>query len=350
MNQIVTENEGLNDLPKGWLWTKLGEVGQVNPRIDFGNLRDDIDVSFLPMKCVEELTGRIDLSIVKRLSEVKKGYTSFKDGDLLFAKITPCMENGKVAIVDKLVNGIGFGSTEFHVLKLYDELPRKYFFHFLVQESVRRDAQRNMSGSAGQLRVPSRYMKSALIPLAPLSEQHRIVNKIEELFTKLDAGVENLNKIKIQLKRYRQSVLKSAFEGKLTEEWRKQNKEKIEPADKLLNRILGERRDMCEERELAKMKTRGKVPRDQIWKEKYKEPEPPNTDGLMELPEGWCWASVEQLASDMPHSIQSGPFGSNLHHKEFQDSGKLVIGIDNVQDGRFSLGAEHRINDHKYWN
>jgi len=99
---------------------------------------------------------------------------------------------------------------------------------------------------------------------------------------------------------------------------------------------------------LAKMKTRGKVPRDQIWKEKYKEPEPPNTDGLMELPEGWCWASVEQLASDMPHSIQSGPFGSNLHHKEFQDSGKLVIGIDNVQDGRFSLGAEHRINDHKY--
>jgi len=81
------------------------------------------------------------------------------------------------------------------------------------------------------------------------------------------------------------------------------------------------------------MQTQGKVPKDDKWKEKYREPEGPDTADLPELPEGWVWATIEQLASEEPRSIQSGPFGSNLLHSEFQDTGVLAIGIDNVLEG-----------------
>lgn len=151
------------------------------------------------------------------------------------------MENGKIAIVNNLQNGVGFGSTEFHVIRLHKSLPRKYFFFLLIQEGLRKNAQRNMTGSAGQLRVPTTYMQKIKVPLSPLHEQFRIVAKIEELFTKLDAGIELLKKVKAQLKRYRQSVLKAAMEGKLTKEWREIHKGEIEPASVLLDKIKEER-------------------------------------------------------------------------------------------------------------
>ena len=118
-------------------------------------------------------------------------------------------------------------------------------------------------------------MRQIPIPLSPLPEQHRIVAKIEELFTRLDAGVEALKKIKAQLKRYRQAVLKYAFEGKLTQEWREANKGKIEPASVLLERIKEER----------KKEGKGKL----------KELPPIDTSDLPELPEGWVWTTVGDL-------------------------------------------------------
>lgn len=91
------------------MWTRLEEIGTINPKTNGENIEDDTEVAFLPMRCVEELTGLFDLSMTKRFSEVKKGYTPFVDGDLIFAKITPCMENGKVAIVQGLKwNGLRF--------------------------------------------------------------------------------------------------------------------------------------------------------------------------------------------------------------------------------------------------
>jgi type I restriction enzyme, S subunit len=122
----------------------------------------------------------------------------------------------------------------------------------------------------------------------------------------------------------------------------------VEPAHKLLKRILAERGKKWEEAELAKMKEMGMEPKDGPWKKRYKEPELPDYAGMQELPRGWCWATVQQLASPLPRSIQSGPFGSNLLHSEFQEAGRLVIGIDNVQDGYFSMGATHRITKEKF--
>lgn len=299
--------ETLPVLPKGWVWTQFEIIAEINPRLHLEKYSDDMEVSFLPMKAVEELSGKVNLSIVKKLSEVKKGFTSFIDDDIIFAKITPCMENGKVAIVNKLKNGIGFGSTEFHVIRLLDKkIPKKYFFFYVIQEDFRRDAQRNMKGTAGQLRVPTDYLRQKNIPFPPLLEQNRIVTKIEALFTKLDAGVEALYTIQSQLKVYRQSVLKAAMIGKLTEPWRKEHKDELELASVLLERIKEERK-----------KKLGN---------KYKELPPIDISNLPQVPERWMWARLGQITEIILG--QSPP--SSTYNDEFKGlpfyQGKLEFG------------------------
>jgi type I restriction enzyme, S subunit len=134
-----------------------------------------------------------------------------------------------------------------------------------------------------------------IFPLPPLNEQKRIVTKIEALQTRSTAVKEELKAIKPLLNQFRQSVLAAAFRGDLTKDWRSQNPN-LEPAEMLLERIKIERRRRWEEVELEKMKVNGKVPKDDKWKNKYKEPEPIDTEGLPELPNGWCWVSIEQIS------------------------------------------------------
>jgi len=111
--------EVLKQLERSAPWPRvpLTKAVDLNPKPERGSLSDDLEVSFVPMAAVEARTGVIDTSTVRKYAEVKKGYTYFRDGDVLFAKITPCMENGKMAVARQLRNGIGFGSTEFHVLR-----------------------------------------------------------------------------------------------------------------------------------------------------------------------------------------------------------------------------------------
>lgn len=200
-----------------WSLERIGDVCLINPRPSEQDFYpDDLEVQFLPMKLVEEATGKIHLTEIRRYDEVKKGYTAIKDDDILFAKVTPCMENGKIAIASKLKNGIGFGSTEFHVLRPVKEIFNKYIFFFLVRKSFRHLAASKMTGAVGLRRVPKQFLEDYQIPVAPLSEQMAIVSKIEELFSELDKGIEQLKTAQQQLKVYRQAVLKYAFEGKLT--------------------------------------------------------------------------------------------------------------------------------------
>jgi type I restriction enzyme S subunit len=152
----------------------------------------------------------------RKFSEVKKGYTGFLEGDVLFAKITPCMENGKMAVVPALQNDIGFGSTEFHVVRACRDISPQYLYYFVSSKQYRMIAERNMTGAVGQRRVTTHYLNESEIPLPPAKDQQRIVAKIEELFSELDKGVENLRTAQQQLKVYRQALLKHAFEGKLT--------------------------------------------------------------------------------------------------------------------------------------
>src|SRR5205823_5142697 len=102
---------------------------------------------------------------------VRSGYTAFRDGDVIMAKITPCMENGKAAIVRNTTNSLGFGSTEFHVLRPNGVALAEYLFYFIRQESFRAAAEAEMTGSVGQRRVPAAFLQAAELPLPPLAEQ-----------------------------------------------------------------------------------------------------------------------------------------------------------------------------------
>lgn len=204
-------------LPITWSMKPLFEVADINPKKpEKGKIDDGLEVSFIPMKCVEELTGKIDLSITRKYIEVKKGYTYFKNADIIFAKITPCMENGKIAIVKELKNELGFGSTEFHVIRLKEnEASQKFYFYYLIQDNFRNSAQRNMKGTAGQLRVSSYYLNNIAVPVIPFNEQKQIVLEIEEKFSLIQNTEEITNSMLERLVLLKSSILKKAFEGKL---------------------------------------------------------------------------------------------------------------------------------------
>ncbi len=153
----------------------LGKVSDINPRKP-RDLNSNEECSFVPMELVDEHSGRIVDARIRPIGEVEKGYTYFADGDVLFAKITPCMENGKCAIASNLIGGVGFGSTEFHVLRASGSIIPEWIYYFLRQESVRQQAKRQMSGSAGQQRVPAGFLDKLEIPLPPLAEQQRIAD------------------------------------------------------------------------------------------------------------------------------------------------------------------------------
>ena len=161
--------------PMGWPVERLGEICTINPRAKKSGYSDNMFVSFVPMIAVDERAGAITVREERPLAEVSRGYTSFKDGDVLFAKITPCMENGKAALARNLTNGIGRGSTEFYVVRPGDQVLGEYIYHFVRQAWFREEAKRNFTGTAGQQRVPRAFIENALIPLPPLDEQRRIV-------------------------------------------------------------------------------------------------------------------------------------------------------------------------------
>ncbi|TXH50168.1 MAG: restriction endonuclease subunit S [Burkholderiaceae bacterium] len=160
-------------------YLRLADVCEINPRLPRTHgLVDDDEVSFVPMAAVDEVSGAIKSAEVRRYAEVKKGYTAFADGDVLFAKITPCMENGKAALVGNLVGGRGFGSTEFHVLRAGDQVIPDWLRYFVRREAFRHEAKRNFTGTAGQQRVPASFLQNALIPVPSRGEQQRIVDQL----------------------------------------------------------------------------------------------------------------------------------------------------------------------------
>ena len=161
-----------SDPPAHWCWRCLGEIAEINPSSP--RLNADDSVSFIGMADVSE-SGTVTGGDVRRYANVRNGFSSFKDGDVLVAKITPCFENGKGAHVQNLVNGAGFGSTEFHVLRAKELVCSEFLFLHTRTSPFRKRGEVNMTGSAGQKRVPRDFINDWQIPLPPLDEQRRIV-------------------------------------------------------------------------------------------------------------------------------------------------------------------------------
>ncbi len=325
-------------IPQNWVWTTIDIVGSIvtgntpstKNRANYGT-----DIPFVKPPVL------LDSSIYNAPEGLSKQGAESARVLPTDSVLVSCIGNlGKTGISKVPV---AF-NQQINAIKFSDDVIPKFGFYYA--QTLKNWLYNVFSATTLPIVNKGKFQK-APIPIAPLNEQKRIVEEIEKQFSRLDEAVENLKRVKANLKRYKASVLKAAVEGKLTEEWRKKHSD-VEPADKLLKRILVERRKKWEESELAKMKAKGKVPKDNKWKNKYKEPIEPSWDEYPSLPEHWCWATIEQLASDQPRSIQSGPFGSNLLHSEFQKEGKLVVGIDNVQDGYFSKGSQNRISNAKF--
>lgn len=160
----------------------LGDIAEVNPGVpsELRSADPDMTVPFLPMAAVSE-EGAPSYVEQRRLADVLKGFTCFAKGDVILAKITPCFENGKAAYLHDLPDAVGFGSTEFHVLRPGPEVDGLYLFHAIWNREFRVRGQANMTGTAGQKRVPTSYLRAAKIPLPSLAEQRRIAGVLDRV-------------------------------------------------------------------------------------------------------------------------------------------------------------------------
>lgn len=168
-------------LPESWVQARLSEICELNPRlraVDRPN--NNTTVTFVPMSAIDEHSGVINKPEIRTFTEVAKGYTYFRERDVLFAKVTPCMENGKTAIARNLENGLGFGSTEFHVLRPTKLVLPEYVFNFIRQKFFRDRAASAFVGTGGLQRVPPSFLARVKIPLPTLPEQQRIVDLLQQ--------------------------------------------------------------------------------------------------------------------------------------------------------------------------
>ncbi|MEZ9648961.1 restriction endonuclease subunit S [Vibrio lentus] len=204
--------------------------------------------------------------------------------------------------------------------KVSDNILPEFIFYFLWSSQGQQEILKDFRGAA-QGGISKDFVNKVLVPFAPLSTQRLIVTKIEELFSSIDAGVEGLKQAKAKLQQYRQSVLKDAVTGRLTEQWRAQNADKLEPAEHLLERILDERRANWEAEQLKAFEEKGKTPKNDKWKDKYITPKEPRS--LEWLPSGWTNTVTDQVFSFVTS-------GSRGWAKYYSEEGALFLRVGNL--------------------
>lgn len=240
-------------------------------------------------------------------------------GMVLLCKINPRIN--RVWVVETFKRKRQIASTEWIVFERLPHIEPEYLANFLRTADMRDFLASNASGVGGSLmRVKPITLANYPFPLTGVLTQKAITAKLEELLSALDAGVAELKAAQKKLAQYRQSLLKAAVEGRLTAEWRAHNPPQ-ETGAQLLARILQERRARWEAKQLAKFKEQGKTP-PKDWQKKYPEPVRPNTSGLPELPEGWVWASLDQLVAE-------SSYGTSVKCS-YESNGTPVIRIPNV--------------------
>lgn len=295
------EIDDLPKLPSGWIWTKLGEVAS-DPQ--YGWTTSAVADGELHLLRTTDITpGHIDWTSVPFCKDEPPdiGKYLLHDGDIVISRAGSVGYSHLIKNPPKSV----FAS---YLIRFQALINHQYFAMFLTSPSYWESVSDKSIGIA-LANVNASKLKQISMPLSPLPEQHRIVAKIEELFTRLDAGVEALKTIRTQLKRYRQSVLKSGFEGKLTEEWRQAQKHEFEPASVLLERIKQERQETA--------------------KAKHEELSPLDTANLPQLPESWVWTVVE----DVSILVTKGSTPTSYNFNYVPD-GTNFIKVENLKNGR----------------
>jgi type I restriction enzyme S subunit len=310
-----------------WVSTKLSEVTRV--------VRERVlpsehpELPFVGMDNVEAHTMRF-LGTVPSTT-VKSASVRFHPGDVLYGRLRPYLNKVFAPDFD------GLASAEFIPLTMPDRIDPKFVQYRINAADFVSYASRLDEGD--RPRVDYGQIGEFRVDLPPSAEQHRIVSALESYFTRLDDAVASLERVQRNLKRYRATVLKAAVEGRLvpTEaELARAEGRSYEPASVALERVLAERRRRWEEAELAKVTAKGATPKDDKWKAKYAEPVAPDTTDLAELPEGWCWVSVDQLTSRITS-------GSRDWTQYYGRGDSIFLMAQNVRPGQLDLTYKQRV-------
>jgi len=205
----------LGEIPAHWSLMKTKYLCCVNPsKNEIRYIDRDLEVSFVPMEKITNHRAML-LDSTKEIREVWNGYTYFVNGDVLVAKITPCFENGKGALCEGLYNGMGFGTTELHVLRPGINISGDYLFYVTNATYVRERGVAFMFGTAGQKRIPADYFAGLLLPLPRIDEQKEIVAFLDRETSKIDALVAKVRDGIELLKEYRTALISATVTGKI---------------------------------------------------------------------------------------------------------------------------------------
>ena len=274
----ISEDEIPFEIPDSWEWVRIKDVFIINPKVIAD---DNADAAFIPMEKIEACYGSRFSYEIRKWKTIKSSFTCFADGDVAFAKITPCFQNRKSMILKDLPNGIGAGTTELKVLRQYAEtIEREYLLYFLASSYFIDEA--TFKGTANQQRIIVGYLENKMFPLPPLAEQKRIVAKIEELLPKVEEygkAQDALNKLNEELpERLKKSILQEAISGRLVPQ-----DPNDEPASVLLDKIRKEKAQLVKE---------GKLKKKDLEETPISEDEKP-----FEIPESWEWVRLGSLIS-----------------------------------------------------
>lgn len=235
------------DIPESWVWTTVSNIFTINPKV---NGEDDDNAAFIPMEKIDAGYSSSFTYEVKKWKVIKSSYTNFANGDVAFAKITPCFQNRKSVIFCNLPNGIGAGTTELKVLRQYGEtIDRKYLLYFLKSPYFINEAK--FKGTANQQRIVIGYLENKYFPLPPLTEQHRIVKRIEEFLPVIKEYGEAYDEASMMdaylPDKLKKSILQEAIMGKLGTQ-----DPSDAPASCLLDDIREEKQKLVEDKILKK--------------------------------------------------------------------------------------------------
>ena len=197
------------DLPEGWTRRRLRFDVRLNPKKSSLDMEPEELVSFIPMDAVSEYGG-LTLDDVRELEDVYDGYTYFAEGDLCIAKITPCFENGKGALAEGLTNGVGFGTTELHVVRPGPNIDRRFLFYVSIADDFRKLGESEMYGAGGQKRIDGSFIKDWMLRLPPLDTQQRIARFLDEKTARIDGLIEKKRTLLDRLAEKRQALITRA--------------------------------------------------------------------------------------------------------------------------------------------
>jgi type I restriction enzyme S subunit len=354
-----------HELPGGWVWTSLYEIGEIAPR---NEADDSAEASFVPMQAISEEYCVPVQHEVRLWGEIKSGFTHLREGDVVLAKITPCFQNGKSAVMRGLTNGFGAGTTELHVFRSINaSTVPEYVLIYLKSPRFIGDGIPRMTGTAGQKRITRDYFAGNRFPLPPLAEQTRIVAKVDELMALCDqleqrqthsieahqtlvetllgtltraASPQELTEAWARLANHfdtlfttehivdqlKQTVLQLAVMGKLV----RQDLES-ETAEGLLRRIREERTTLLND---------GYPNREESLTQLRKQEAQVLPAGLKPLPPGWAWATLIQLSLLVV----------DCHNKTapYVENGIRLVRTTNVRNGQLNFDDPKFVSEATY--